>query len=146
MTQPFSASFQVRWSDLDSNGHMANIAYMEYAMQSRFLGFQALGLSPKDLQDAMVGPVVFSDETRFYKELRLLDEFSVTFHVSHLSDDGERFTLTHDILRKSDQQRAAHVITQGAWFDLRTRKLGPPPRQVNEIMQRLLIPDAPPKA
>jgi len=143
MGQAFTTSFVVRWSDLDSNGHMANIAYIEYAIQSRFLCFQAHGFPPKTLHDNMIGPVAFSDETRYYKELRLLDEFIVTFHVSELSDDGEPFTFKHDILRAGDQQKAAHIITQGAWLDLRIRKLAPPPAKLNEIMLSLLIPDVP---
>jgi acyl-CoA thioester hydrolase len=142
MEEKFSTRFTVRWSDLDSNGHMANIAYMEYAIQSRLLCFQAYGFSPKALQDSMIGPAVFCDEARYYKELRLLDEFIVTFHVSDVSDDGVRFTLKHDILRASDQQKSAHIITQGAWFDLRIRKLAPPPLELQQIMRSLLIPDA----
>ncbi len=83
MTDTFSTSFAVRWSDLDANGHMANTAYMEYAIQSRFLCFQTRGFSPKILQDLMLGPVVFRDETRYLKELRFLDEFVAVNSLHH---------------------------------------------------------------
>lgn len=140
MTEVFSAPFVVRWSDLDSNGHMANTAFMEYTIQTRFLCFQAYGFSPQSLHDSGIGPAVFRDEANYFKELRILDPFSVTFWVSQLSDDGVRFTLQHDILR-ADGQRAAHITTMGAWFDLRLRKLTTPPPALNEIFKSLLIQD-----
>ena len=140
MGEAFSAQFAVRWSDLDSNGHMANTAFMEYAIQSRFLGFQAHGFSPQALHDSGIGPAVFRDEASYMKELRILDPFTVTFYVSKLSDNGVRFTLQHDILR-ADGQRAAHILTQGAWFDLRLRKLAPPPDALTAILRALLIED-----
>jgi acyl-CoA thioester hydrolase len=139
MGEAFSAQFVVRWSDLDSNGHMANTAYMEYTIQSRFLCFQAHGFSLQALHDSGIGPAVFRDEASYFKELRL-DPFTVTFHVSQLSDDGIKFTLKHDILR-ADGQKAAHIVTQGAWFDLRLRKLAPAPDALQAIMRALLIPD-----
>jgi acyl-CoA thioester hydrolase len=114
---------------------------MEYVIQSRFLCFQANGFSPQALHESGIGPVVFKDEASYFKELRILDEFIVTFHVSQMSDDGVRFTLKHDILRASDQHKAAHIVTQGAWFDLRIRKLAPPPDALNQIMRSLLIPE-----
>lgn len=117
MGEAYLHAFSVRWFDLDANGHMKNTAYMEYAIQTRFECFKAHGFSPKEFNDRGFGPVVFKDEISYIRELRLLDDFVMTFHVSNLSDDGVRFVI-HNVLTRADQVKAAHIITTGAWFDL----------------------------
>ena len=39
--------FQVTWADLDSNAHLKNSRYLDYAAQARFLYLAAAGFTPQ---------------------------------------------------------------------------------------------------
>jgi acyl-CoA thioester hydrolase len=135
----YAQPYTVRWSDLDANGHMKNTAYVECGMQVRFACFAENGFSFAEFHKQQFGPVIFREEITYFKEIRMLETIRTTFHVSKLSDDGGRFTLVNVILKEGDV-KAAELITDGAWFNLQTRKLMPPPAKLLEVMRMLYVP------
>lgn len=141
MSEGYTHPFTVRWSDLDSNGHMANTAYMDYAIQSRFLYFKERGFTYEEFHRLGFGPVIFRDEISYHKELRLLEDFTVTLAVAELNEDGSRYTL-HNTLRCCEGKLVARIVTTGAWLDLKTRKLIAPPVRLMEVLRDLLITEA----
>ncbi|MCB2185623.1 MAG: thioesterase family protein [Deltaproteobacteria bacterium] len=131
----FSQEFQARWSDLDSNAHLANTAYLEYAIQCRMAYFHTHGFSPTEFARQGFGPVIFREEIVYLAEIRLMEKFRVELRLGEMTPDGARYTLLNDIY-KEDGRPAARLRTEAAWLDLRTRKLIAPPDKVRELLAR----------
>jgi acyl-CoA thioester hydrolase len=132
----FEMATQVSWAHLDSNGHMANTAYLDLAVDARFQYFASRGFSPAEFAKLHIGPVVRRDQVDYFKELHLLQAVRVTLELAGLSDDASRFMLRNDIFRP-DGERAASITTTGGWFDLSARKLIAPPAPLAQAMAEL---------
>ena len=135
----YAQPYTVRWSDLDANGHMKNTAYIECGLQVRLAYFAENGFPFTEFQRQQFGPVLFREEITYFKEVHMLESIRTTFHCSKLSDDGGRFTVVNILLKEGDV-KAAELISDGAWFDLRTRKLVSPPAKLHEIMRAITVP------
>ena len=122
----FEKSFQVAWAMLDANGHMANTAFLDVCVDARFSYFISRGFTPADFARHGIGPVVRRDEVDYYRELRLLQPFTVAFLLAGASPDVSRFRLRNEI-RREDGELAARITSLGGWLDLRARKLVAPP-------------------
>jgi acyl-CoA thioester hydrolase len=123
---PFEMKFVVTWAQLDTNGHMANTAYLDTCVDVRFGYFETQGFSPSDFRKHGVGPVVRRDEVDYHRELRMRDPYTVTLSLAGVSPDVSRFRLRNEI-RRADGQLAARVTTLGGWLDVAARKLVVPP-------------------
>ena len=132
----FSQRFSVRWADLDANAHMKNTAYMEYAIQVRFAYFNHHGFSAQEFAKRQFGPVIFREEIAYFKEVYMLEEIDITMLLGGISHDASRFVLVNEIF-KSDGQKVASIRTEGAWFDLKTRKLTALPPELSQILLNL---------
>jgi acyl-CoA thioester hydrolase len=137
MTTPFEVTIHARWPDMDQNGHMRTVAYLEVAEDSRMQYFASRGYSMDSFARNRIGPVVTSDELSYRAELRLLDPAVVRLELAGLSADGGRFRLRNTIVRK-DGRTAATVTSTIAWLNLDERKLTTPPDDL-----RALIADLP---
>jgi hypothetical protein len=71
----FERTFQVAWAHLDANGHMANVAFLDVAVDVRFMYFESCGFPPSEWAKLRVGPVVRRDEVDYHRELRMLQPF-----------------------------------------------------------------------
>lgn len=136
MSEPFVRRFAVRWGDVDFNGHMRNTAYLDVSGDVRMLCFAAAGFPTSEFARLRFGPVVRRDELEYFRELRLLDEFSVSLVVAGLSEDGSRFRLRNEF-GAADGARVARVTSDGGWLDLERRRLAPPPPELAGILLSL---------
>ncbi|MWV16028.1 thioesterase [Pseudomonas sp. L-22-4S-12] len=128
--------FQVTWADLDSNAHLKNSRYLDYAAQARFLFLASAGFPPQAFAEARMGPVVFEDRVEYRKELRLLQHFSVRMQIGGMSEDGAKFILVNEVLNPKGEL-CARVVTSAAWFSLETRKVTPPPPALKTAMEQI---------
>jgi acyl-CoA thioester hydrolase len=135
--EPFSRTFTVGWEHLDSNGHMANTAYLNLAVNVRMMFFQASGFAMQEFEKQRFGPVVRRDELEYFRELRLLDSVRVTVTLAGMSDDGSQFRLRSEYLR-ADGKGAAMVTSSGGWLDLAARRLIAPPDAIVRAFQSLV--------
>ncbi|MGW3498640.1 acyl-CoA thioesterase [Streptomyces sp. NPDC001020] len=126
MSKVLTNSFEVRWDDLDLNGHLRNTRYLEYASTARLSFLIDSGWSPRDLFKAGVAAVSLGEEVRYLREVFPLEVVSVTSRVVGLSADGARWRFEHRFSRESGEE-AAVVRTLGAWIDLGVRRIAPPP-------------------
>jgi acyl-CoA thioester hydrolase len=132
----YQYQYTVTWSDLDANVHMRNTGYLDYAAQTRFLYLKESGFTPADFKEAGIGPIVFSEQIVYHKELHFLENFSVAMQLGGISEDGAKFIMVNRFL-KGDGRLAAEVITRGAWFDLAARRVKAPPQGLIDSLQRL---------
>jgi acyl-CoA thioester hydrolase len=133
---PFEKTFHVSWAHLDANGHMANTAYLDIAVDVRMMYYASRGFAASEFARLRIGPVVRHDEVEYFRELRLLDPFRVDFTLAGVSDDASRFRIRNEIFRQ-DGQRAARVTSLGGWFDLDARRLVAPPDALAEALRGL---------
>lgn len=136
MSEPFTASYQVAWADLDANAHMRNTRYLDYASQTRFLYLASAGFPPPAFRKANVGPAIFRDEVTYKRELRHLARFTVELRLAAQSGDGSQYVFAETFLHE-DGVVAAEVRTHAAWFDLSARKVVAPPPQLKAAMDAL---------
>ena len=133
MREPFHKSFRVRWGDVDFNGHMGNSAYLDLASDVRMLFFDEHGFPARRFQELSIGPVIQRDELEYFRELRLLEEITVTLALAGLSANGARFRLRNEFV-SADGTPAARVTSHGGWLDLAARKLAPPPKELADAL------------
>jgi len=122
MNVMFKKEFEIRWSDIDANGHLANSAYTNFMSHARMGFFIAYGFSMKTLSEFGIGPVVFYEHTYYFKESFIGQSITVTLEVSGLSKDGMFFKFEHNLYDDKGQHLASSDML-GSWIDLKTRKL-----------------------
>ncbi|HEX4857394.1 MAG TPA: thioesterase family protein [Usitatibacteraceae bacterium] len=133
---PFEIRTQVGWAQLDANGHMANTAYLDVAVDCRMGYFQSMGFGPEEMARARLGPVVRKDEVEYFRELHLLQPIRVTLQLDGISEDASRFRLLNEVYGPADHL-AARILTLGGWFDLDARRLVAPPQAMANALGAL---------
>ena len=118
----FFKEFEIRWSDVDANGHLANSAYTNFMSHARMSFFMEYGFSFEILKSNNLGPVVFYEHMYYFKESFLGTPIKVSIEISGLSEDGTFFSFAHNFYNHKGEH-LAHCEMLGSWIDLRTRKL-----------------------
>ncbi|CCK24634.1 hypothetical protein BN159_0255 [Streptomyces davaonensis JCM 4913] len=140
MSKELTKSFEVRWDDVDLNGHLRNTRYLEYASTAR-LGFLVeSGWKPKDLLKAGYAAVSLGEEVAYLREILPLEVITVASRVVGLSPDGARWRFEHAFARE-DGTEAAVVRTLGAWIDVRARRITAPPTGLLSALEAVRAAD-----
>jgi acyl-CoA thioester hydrolase len=132
----YSKTLLAGWSDMDFNSHMRNTAYLDKTADVRQLFLAEHGFPVEEFVRLRIGPVVMKDEVEYFKEVRLLQQVTVTYALAGHAVDGSRFLLRHEIFRP-DGKLAARVTSAGGWLDLAERKLVVPPPALLGAMNSL---------
>ena len=132
----FTCPFEVRWADLDGNGHVRNTAFSEYATHTRFRLLAAHGFGAGRLQAERFGPVMMREETRYRRELRLGDTVAVTVRCAGLSADASHWRVRQEV-RRGDGKEAAVLTITGGWIHLDSRRLMVPPPELAAVLLAL---------
>jgi acyl-CoA thioester hydrolase len=132
----FQHSMIAGWGDMDFNGHMRNTAYLDRSADTRVLHFADFGFSPSEFARLRLGPVIRRDEVTYYREIALLERFTVTLTLGGISRDGSHWIVLNEFT-KEDGQRAATVRSNGGWLDLSARRLVVPPQGLLDAMNAL---------
>ena len=132
----FEIVFKTKWADFDPNRHMRHTAYSDYAAEVRSRYFYQHNLSLEDFARIQIGPVIFKEETSYYKEIKMGADIRVDMLLTAASDKLERWEFTHRIFNdKGDLSAVVKVF--GAWFDLQNRKLTRLPDNIIEKLKNL---------
>ena len=125
----YRKQLQIRWADLDPNGHIRHSVYYDWGAYSRIAFLTENGLSPSRMMELQVGPVIFREECVFKKEIRLEDTLYIDLELLQARRDFSRWTMQH-LLYKESGTLAAVLTLNGAWMDTIKRKLTVPPELV----------------
>lgn len=115
-------AFEVRWSDLDANRHLANSAYLNFMSHTRMSYMQEHGLGHDYMVAHQLGPVVFYEHIYYFREVLPGVPLQVSLEFMGMSADGMFFEFHHNFYNDKGQHMA-HCEMMGAWIDLETRKL-----------------------
>jgi acyl-CoA thioester hydrolase len=129
MDKPLTKEFEVKWADLDPNRHMRHSAYNDYAAHMRLKILESIGLTVKIMEDLSMGPILFREETKFYREVGMQGNITMTAALLKSRKDGSRWSFIHEMYRE-DGVKAATIVVDGAWIDMKLRKLTIPPKKV----------------
>ena len=128
----FKVEFATKWSDFDPNRHLRHTAYNEYAAEVRVRYFSEQNFSIHEFTKHNIGPILFTEETSFRKEIQLGENITVNMKVSGLSVNNERWKLVHEVFNQEGKLSAV-IKVYGAWIDLTKRKLTVPPAIANGL-------------
>ncbi|WP_159948658.1 thioesterase family protein [Polaribacter septentrionalilitoris] len=128
----FKVAFNTKWSDFDPNRHMRHTAYNDYAAEVRVRFFRDQNFSIEKFTAHNIGPILFTEETSFRKEIHLGETITVDFKLLGLSENNERWKIEHRIFNEAGKLSAT-VKVYGAWIDLSKRKLTIPPKEAQYL-------------
>ena len=132
----YQIKFKTIWADFDPNRHMRHTAYSDYAAEVRSRYFLEHDLSLDDFARIHIGPVIFKEETTFFKEIKLGADITVTMTLTAASKKMERWEFSHEIFDDKGQL-SARVKVFGAWIDLQKRKLTVLPKEIFEKLNKI---------
>lgn len=124
-----------RWSDLDANQHVRHSAYADWATHSRTEWLDKHGFSFKTLVEMKTAPILFEDTTKYVREIALGDEITIDLQLVGLNHDASRYHM-RQTFRRGDTVCAEYEI-KGAWLDIGSRRIAPPPAGLLEATQNM---------
>tara|TARA_A100001011_G_C14129167_1_gene764690 strand:+ start:367 stop:762 length:396 start_codon:yes stop_codon:yes gene_type:complete len=119
---------------IDANGHLSEVGYYYYAVQTVWEINKDRGIMPI-YEKFNIGPIIFSTNIEFKKEIFLNDIIKVKIRFSDIKDSGRKWTRINEV-SKEDGSLSAKIISSGAFFNRKTRKVITPPK---EIYHKLFI-------
>jgi acyl-CoA thioester hydrolase len=135
----YSNTYEIRWSDLDANGHVNYAVYIDAAGDLRYRFFIEHGFPPEKFSELGIGPVYTTIHADFFREVRMGETVTITYVLSGLSPSGARWKVHHDVL-KSNGKKAVSLEIEGTILNLTSRR---PALPTPELLQTFnLIPRA----
>ncbi|GHH79398.1 thioesterase [Streptomyces sulfonofaciens] len=117
---PFAVPITVRGYETDTQGHLNQSVYLQYAEHARWSLLKAAGIGQQDLVGHGVGPVALETTIRYLKELRAGDETVMSCRFRW--GTGKTFRI-EQTLTTADGTVAAEVAAVGGLLDLTERRL-----------------------
>lgn len=114
--------FEIRWSDIDANRHLANTAYINFMSHTRMSYLTENKLDQQELARLNLGPVVFYEYVYYFKEVFPGHPIRVSLELKGLAEDGKFFEFVHNFYDYKGRN-FARCEMMGAWIDLKSRKL-----------------------
>lgn len=125
----FEKVMEVRWADCDPNGHMRHSAYYDLGGHLRIRFIEHLGYSTEKMAENNFGPILFTEQCAFIKEIKPGDSLKVNMLKGAMNEEMSRWVLHHEIFNQHGD-KCAHITIKGAWLDLIERKLTVPPAEM----------------
>lgn len=120
----FQVRVGVRGYEVDSQGHLNQAVYMQYAEHARWELLRAAGISGDKLLSTGIGPAVLESTIRFMRELRAGDQVDVSCAFAW----GPRKTYrVMQEFHRHDGTLAAELTATAGMLDLKARRLIPDP-------------------
>lgn len=132
----YKKKFEIRWSDIDANRHLANTAYINFMSHTRMGFLMENGFGQQEMARHNLGPVVFYEHIYYFKEVFAGKPVTVTLQLKGISEDGMYFEFEHDFYDHKGRNFASCEM-MGAWIDLTERKLTNLPEELYENINKL---------
>lgn len=110
----------IRESHLDSYGHVNNATYLTMYEEARWEVVTQRGYGFEKVHNSKQGPVILEVNLKFFKELRLREEITITTDL--IEYPGKIGRLRQQML-KPDGSVASEAVFVFGLFDLKARKM-----------------------
>ena len=121
VAEPFRVRIAVRGYEIDAQGHLGGVVYLQYGEHARWECLRAAGITPHTLAAAGVGPVQLETTIRFHRELRAGDAVDVSCAFMW-GDSSKTFRVQQDF-RRADGTLVAELANVGGLLNLEQRRL-----------------------
>ena len=115
--------FDIRWGDIDANGHLGNASYIEFMSHTRMSFFADQDLDLSQMRDFGLGPIALYEHVYYFKEIKLSDEIRVSLEIVGMTEDARFIKMEHNFYNQDGINLAFSEILF-SWIDLETRRLG----------------------
>lgn len=115
---------------------MRHTAYNNYAAQARIGMFGTAGITLQSFERLNIGPILFREETKFFKEIRLAENFSVDLELLAARNDASKWSIHHSV--RVGESISATITVDGAWLDLKKRRVITPPEEIRSMMSQIV--------
>lgn len=132
----YKLPLQLRWADIDANFHVRHSVYYDWAALCRISFMHEKGLTESLFHQFNMGPILFREECRFRREIRMGDSIAIDLELVNARRDFSRWTIQHSIW-KSSSVEAARLTVEGAFIDLHLRKLAIPPSLAQIVFEQM---------
>lgn len=129
--------FEVRWSDMDANVHLANSSYINFMSHTRMSFLVANGFSYAEMKKHSIGPVAFFEHINYFREVFVGSKIRVSLQLKGLSKDGMYFEFLHNFYDENGKNFASCTM-MGGWIDMKLRKLTGLPE---ELLSKMSVVD-----
>ena len=116
------------WAQIDSNQHLRHSAYGDIAASGRLELFEMARFSMDLLTKENIGPILFHEETWYKKEIHGVQNIVAKSYLKRIERHFSKWSMVTEIYRE-DGELAAIVDVQGAWMDLKLRKIADLPEK-----------------
>jgi acyl-CoA thioester hydrolase len=99
----YSRTYEIRWSDLDANGHVNYASYIDATGDLRYRFFIAHNFPPEKFSELGIGPIYTTIHADFFREVLMGETVVINYTLSGLSPSGGRWRAHHDILREQSR-------------------------------------------
>lgn len=134
--ETYSRIYEIRWADLDANGHVRYSAYIDATADVRYRFFAEHDFPPEAFQKLGISPVYTALSAQFLREVRSGETLNINYLLAGLSPQGSRWKVQHDLL-KANGKKAAVISLEGTILDLNTRRATVPPAELLSLIRQL---------
>jgi acyl-CoA thioester hydrolase len=132
----YSGTYEIRWRDLDANGHVHYSAFIDATADLRYRFFTERGFPPDWFLKRGIAPVFSSVEAKFLREVLLGEVITIRYTCAGLSPSGMRWKVHHDIL-KANGKKAVVLDLAGTILDLNARRAVASPPELLAVFQQI---------
>jgi acyl-CoA thioester hydrolase len=126
----FYHPLEVRYGDLDPQGHVNNAKYLTYFEQARIAYFIELGLFTKDQSFMDIGVILADVHITYLAPLHFGQNIKVGVHISKLGNKS--MTWEQNVVDADTGKELAKGIVIMVTYDYRSEKTIPIPREWRE--------------
>ncbi len=136
MDDEYAVTYEIRWSDLDANGHVNYSTYIDATADLRYRFFAEHGFPAEKFLEMGIGAVYVAIEARFYREVTVGETITIDYVLTGLSPKATRWKVRHDVL-KANGKRAVSLAIEGTVLDLNSRRVVPLSPELMAIIERI---------
>ena len=133
----FKKEFTIRWSEIDPNMHLTSAAYIKYITDARMEFFDESGFGMAEMREAMVGPIVLTEKSYFFKEVHPGEKVFVTISNAGMTRDHKFIRIEQRMFNeKGENNFLGYTVI--AFMDAVARKIISPSSQIIEMIESLI--------
>ena len=127
----FWAEVEVRWGDMDAQGHVNNAVYFTYCETARIKLLRSIGVQGRS-GGAAQGPTLVTTSCDFKQQVRYPTTLDIGVRVERV---GQRsFELSYGMFRQGTDEFVAVARSVNAWVDFAQERAVPLPDELRATL------------
>lgn len=128
----FEKVFEIRWADCDANQHMRHSAYSDLCAHTRIGFLNQIGMTPQWFKEHGIGPVLFKEQTEYFREVFLGEEVRVSVETGDPTGSNKSVCIINKVYKPNGELAAQHQVVVG-WMDVVKRKVVELPQKIRDL-------------